>query len=151
VDAIRQGRLVLALAALTATLSACGGEPAASPAPVTSTFITAEASGTPVPLPVPVPTSASPSAPAVDKQITVTVAKKKVTPPTGRVEVAKGSLVRVTVTSDVADELHIHGYDLPVKLPAGAPASIEFRADKTGLFEVETHESHLVLFQLLVR
>ncbi|GAB3824959.1 hypothetical protein [Dactylosporangium cerinum] len=81
----------------------------------------------------------------------VTVAKRKVTPPTGRVEVAKGSLVRITVTSDVADELHVHGYDKTLALPAGTPASIDLRVDKTGLFEVETHSSHLVLFQLVVR
>jgi hypothetical protein len=98
----------------------------------------------------------TPSAPpttiaAVDKEIVVTVAKKKVTPPTGRVEVRRGATVRITVTSDVADDLHVHGYDLRKPLPAGQPASIEFRADRTGLFEVETHDTHLVLFQLVVR
>ncbi|KAB1912136.1 hypothetical protein F8280_33460 [Micromonospora noduli] len=87
----------------------------------------------------------------MDQQITVTIVKKRVDPPTGRVTVSKGQLVRITVTSDVADELHVHGYDLGARLPAGTPGSVEFRADKTGLFEVETHESELVLFQLVVR
>ncbi|RLP99937.1 hypothetical protein EAD98_01495 [Micromonospora sp. CV4] len=87
----------------------------------------------------------------MDRQITVTIAKRRVDPPTGRVTVGKGELVRITVTSDVADELHVHGYDLGARLPAGTPASVEFRAEKTGLFEVETHESELVLFQLVVR
>ncbi|GAB3933721.1 hypothetical protein GCM10027614_05310 [Micromonospora vulcania] len=87
----------------------------------------------------------------MDRQITVTIAKRRVDPPTGRVTVGKGQLVRITVTSDVADELHVHGYDLGARLPAGKAASVEFRADKTGLFEVETHETELVLFQLVVR
>ncbi|MET7947105.1 hypothetical protein [Micromonospora sp. NPDC005324] len=114
----------------------------AAPSSVTPTAPTSTATGTP---------SASASTAAVDQQITVTIAKKRVDPPTGRVTVSKGQLVRITVTSDVADELHVHGYDLGARLPAGTPGSVEFRADKTGLFEVETHESELVLFQLVVR
>ncbi|MGW3603715.1 hypothetical protein [Micromonospora sp. NPDC005161] len=101
-------------------------------------------SGSPTP-------SASASTPAVDRQITVTIAKRRVDPSTGRVTVGKGELVRITVTSDVSDELHVHGYDLGARLPAGTPGSVEFRAEKTGLFEVETHETELVLFQLVVR
>ncbi|MEU5780987.1 hypothetical protein [Micromonospora lupini] len=95
--------------------------------------------------------AATASTPAVDREITVTIAKRRVNPPTGRVTVAKGQLVRITVTSDVADELHVHGYDLGARLPAGTPGSVQFRAEKTGLFEVETHETELVLFQLVVR
>ncbi|MET8465867.1 hypothetical protein, partial [Micromonospora zamorensis] len=95
--------------------------------------------------------SAAASTPAVDREITVTIAKRRVDPPTGRITVGKGELVRITVTSDVSDELHVHGYDLGARLPAGAPGLVEFRADKTGLFEVETHETELVLFQLVVR
>ncbi|MEV4754306.1 hypothetical protein AB0J86_04205 [Micromonospora sp. NPDC049559] len=154
IDALRRGRLALAAATLIATLAACGDEPAGPAAPSagpTSAAATATPAGD-APTPTAAPASPPPAAtPAVDKEITVTVARKKVTPPTGRVQVAKGNLVRVTVTSDVADELHVHGYDLSAKLPAGKPASIEFRTDRTGLFEVETHETHLVLFQLVVR
>ncbi|MEU7590865.1 hypothetical protein AB0A95_31800 [Micromonospora sp. NPDC049230] len=100
----------------------------------------------------PTPTaSPSPSARAADRAIVVTIAKRRISPPTGRITVGKGQLVRITVTSDVSDELHVHGYDLGARLPAGKPGSVEFRADKTGLFEVETHETELVLFQLVVR
>ncbi|WP_433788569.1 hypothetical protein [Actinoplanes sp. CA-252034] len=87
----------------------------------------------------------------VDEEIVATVVDNKVTPPTSRIEVRQGATVRITVTSDVADDLHVHGYDLQTALPAGQPASIDFRADRTGLYEVETHGSHLVLFQLVVR
>ncbi|MCG5455393.1 hypothetical protein PSH03_000266 [Micromonospora sp. PSH03] len=118
------------------------GPTSVAPSSATPTAPTPTATGTP---------SASASTAAVDQQITVTIAKKRVDPPTGRVTVSKGQLVRITVTSDVADELHVHGYDLGARLPAGTPGSVEFRADKTGLFEVETHDSELVLFQLVVR
>ncbi|MET7423246.1 hypothetical protein [Dactylosporangium sp. NPDC005555] len=145
-------------AVLTATvilaLAGCSSSPstsASAPAPAPS-VTTATATGTDAASPTAGAASMPPSpVPTFDKEIVVSVAKRKVTPPTGRVEVAKGNLVRITVTSDVADELHVHGYDKSLALPAGTPASIELRVDRTGLFEVETHSSHLVLFQLVVR
>lgn len=145
----------LAAAALAALLLAgCGQDDDPSVAtPSTVPTSAAPSNATPT-APTPTATStpsASASTTAVDQQITVTIAKKRVDPPTGRVTVRKGQLVRITVTSDVADELHVHGYDLGARLPVGTPGSVEFRADKTGLFEVETHESELVLFQLVVR
>ncbi|SCG53744.1 hypothetical protein [Micromonospora zamorensis] len=149
------GRTTAALAAaLTALLLVgCGQDddpsvatPSAAPTsaapPSATTAPTPTASATP---------SAAASTPAVDREITVTIAKRRVDPPTGRITVGKGELVRITVTSDVSDELHVHGYDLGARLPAGTPGLVEFRADKTGLFEVETHETELVLFQLVVR
>ncbi|MDG6104084.1 hypothetical protein Daura_12405 [Dactylosporangium aurantiacum] len=125
--------------------------PSAAPTPVASPMTSSVASPSATASPVASPAVSVAPSPAVDKEVVVTVAKRKVTPPTGRVEVAKGSLVRITVTSDVADELHVHGYDRSLALPAGAPASLDLRADRTGLFEVETHATHLVLFQLVVR
>ncbi|GGK74578.1 hypothetical protein Sme01_34120 [Sphaerisporangium melleum] len=91
------------------------------------------------------------SAPATVKEIAVTIKGRAVTPPPGRVEVAKGQKVKITVTSDVADEAHVHGYDKGADLQPGTPATIEFVADQTGLFEAETHEQELQLFQLVVR
>lgn len=94
--------------------------------------------------------TAAPSGP-VDRQITVSIVNKKITPPTDRIDVARGAMIRITVTSDVADEMHVHGYDRKAELVPGVPASVQFRADTTGLFEVETHGTGLVLFQLLIR
>ncbi len=74
-----------------------------------------------------------------------------VRPPTHRVEVAEGSVVRLLVTSDTADEIHVHGFEVEQKLRAGKQARIEFTADQTGVFEVETHETGLQLLQLEVR
>ncbi|SCF08868.1 hypothetical protein GA0070607_5387 [Micromonospora coriariae] len=146
--------VVLAVVLVTALLATgCGQDDDPSVAnPSTPPTAAAPGSATTAPTSSGSPTpSPSASTPAVDRQITVTIAKRRIDPPTGRVTVGKGELVQITVTSDVSDELHVHGYDLGARLPAGTPGSVEFRADKTGLFEVETHESELVLFQLVVR
>ncbi len=143
-------RTTVAAACLIAFLTAgCDSPTADDPAPAASTGAASPTAGATSAPASPVSTASAIS--AVDKEVVVSVAKRKVTPPTGRIEVAKGNLVRITVTSDVADELHVHGYDKSLALPAGAPASLELRVDRTGLFEVETHSSHLVLFQLVVR
>ncbi|GGO27024.1 hypothetical protein [Micromonospora parathelypteridis] len=144
----------LAAGVLTALLvTGCGqGDDPSGATPSTAPTSAAPSSAATATAPA---SSASPtpsaSTPAVDREIVVTIAKRRINPPTGRVTVDKGELVRITVTSDVSDELHVHGYDLGARLPAGTPGSVEFRADKTGLFEVETHETELVLFQLVVR
>jgi FtsP/CotA-like multicopper oxidase with cupredoxin domain len=140
-------------------LAACGDDdPApttgatsvAAPAPQVSTENASAASNAPSPAAGPGSAAPSPTQ-AVSKEVSYTIVKRRATPATGRVEVAKGEVVRITVTSDEADTLHVHGYDLELPLTAGAPGSITVKADRTGLFEVETHKSKLVLFQLLVR
>lgn len=67
---------------------------------------------------------------------------------TGRVKVALGTRLRITVTSDVADELHVHGYDLTQELSAGQSGSLEFVADKPGVIEVELERAKLPLTRL---
>lgn len=68
-----------------------------------------------------------------------------------RVEVRQGSAVRLVVTSDTTDEIHLHGYDREAAVGPGREARLEFVADQAGLFEVETHESGTTLVQLVVR
>ncbi|WP_344933870.1 hypothetical protein [Sphaerisporangium flaviroseum] len=96
-------------------------------------------------------TAAGAPAPTAVKEITVTVTGRTVTPPPARIDVAKGQMVRITVTGDVADQAHVHGYDKAADLRPGVPGTIGFVADQSGLFEVETHEQGLQLFQLVVR
>jgi len=82
--------------------------------------------------------------------LALTVAKGKVTGHTGRVKVPLGSRVRITVTSDVADEIHVHLYDLKQELSANQPGSIEFTADKPGVIEVELEKAKLPLTRLAI-
>jgi hypothetical protein len=84
-------------------------------------------------------------------EISVAVTDGMVEPKPRRVEVARDSQVRLIVTSDVDDELHVHGYEVEAELEAGRPTTVELVADQTGIFEVETHETELELLQLEVR
>lgn len=78
------------------------------------------------------------------------VAGGQVTGDTGQVPVTAGEQVTLSITSDVADEVHVHGYDLDAELAAGAPAELTFDATIPGVFEVELHESGTVLLTLQV-
>jgi hypothetical protein len=62
----------------------------------------------------------------------------------------EGEQVALRVRSDVADELHVHGYDLGTPLPAGEEVVLRFVASKAGRFEVELHGAHRELGALEV-
>ncbi|MFD7612455.1 hypothetical protein [Streptomyces sp. NPDC059828] len=85
------------------------------------------------------------------RTIRISVTGNKVSPAPRRVEVAKGTRVTLVVTSDQADELHVHGFDITAELTPERTQKLSFVAVRTGLFAVETHESELVLIQLVVR
>ena len=62
-----------------------------------------------------------------------------------------GEEIRLLFRSDVAEEVHIHGYDKYVDVPAGGTARARFKADAEGVFEVESHGSGELLAKLEVR
>ncbi len=66
------------------------------------------------------------------------------------VSVGVGTEVSLEVTSDTADRIHVHGYDLYEEVPAGGSATVEFTADIPGVFEVELEDNHLLLLELTV-
>jgi hypothetical protein len=68
-----------------------------------------------------------------------------------RDSVARGRTVVMTVTSDVADHVHVHGYDLMADVAPGAPATIRFTADAPGRFEIELEDSGVQIAELEVR
>jgi hypothetical protein len=49
----------------------------------------------------------------------------------------KGDQVRFRIDSDVADEIHVHGYDFHKQVPAGGSVTFAFPAKIDGLFVVE--------------
>jgi plastocyanin len=83
--------------------------------------------------------------------INVTIANGKVNPSGASYEVSKGSTVTIVVTSDAADTIHVHGYDIEKDVVAGTPLTITFTADQTGSFEVETHVVEATIATLNVR
>jgi hypothetical protein len=48
-----------------------------------------------------------------------------------------GDEIRFEVSSDVVDEVHVHGYDLMEEVPAEGTVSFDFPAEIEGIFEVE--------------
>ena len=97
----------------------------------------------------PVSPSPPPAAPA-RRVIDVMVAGGTVTGVGSRVPAKLGERLEVRVTSDVAEQVHVHGYDLTADVAAGGVASIEVDATIPGGFEVELEKSHKTLFQLRV-
>ncbi|TFV78278.1 hypothetical protein E4P39_03370 [Blastococcus sp. CT_GayMR19] len=135
-------RTSLLTAGVVLALSGCAGtdESPASPSPGTSATESSVPESS---------TSAAPTTPA-GQRIVVTVTGGQVTGDTGRVPVAAGEQVTLVVTSDVADELHLHGYDLRTALTPGTPAELSFEATVPGVFEVELHDAGTVLLSLQV-
>lgn len=88
---------------------------------------------------------------AIDHVIDITVAGGRITPPPERMSVNLGDTVLVGVTSDVADEVHLHGYDISSDVDAGHDAEILFEATIPGIFEVELESAQLKLIDLTVR
>ena len=67
-----------------------------------------------------------------------------------RFEVVMGEVVEITVLTDVADEVHVHGYDLTFPTEPGVPTLVTFTADAQGIFEVELEAAEIPLFELVV-
>ena len=80
------------------------------------------------------------------KTVTVPAAEKIVVKngkPVGgvkEIEFDSGDRVRFSVTSDVADEIHVHGYDKTEDVPANGTVRFSFPADIEGVFEIELEQ-----------
>ena len=59
--------------------------------------------------------------------------------------------VTLVVSSDIADEVHLHGYDLMADAAPGEKARIAFVATIPGRFEVELEDRALQIGELEVR
>ena len=94
--------------------------------------------------------AASPTTSAQGRRIEVAVTGGYITGDTGRVVVAADEHVTLVITSDVTDEVHVHGYDVTTELTPGEPAELSFAATVPGVFEVELHEAGTVLLSLQV-
>jgi FtsP/CotA-like multicopper oxidase with cupredoxin domain len=64
--------------------------------------------------------------------------------------VKKGDQIRFTVNSDVADEVHLHGYDIGKDVKAGGSVSFDVPATIEGVFEAELEDSKTQILDLKV-
>jgi hypothetical protein len=67
------------------------------------------------------------------------------------VSIPKGTDVTIELTDPNADqEYHLHGYDVEVAAAKGATGKIQFVADQTGQFDVESHDTETVLLVIVI-
>ena len=124
--------------ALGLALAGCGGEEesVASTEATTTTTTTTETT-------TEAPTQA-------DNTVRVVVRDGRVEGGIQRVTVKKGDRVVLVVRSDVADEVHVHGYDVTKDVEAGGTVRIRFQATIPGRFEVELEDLGLQVADLTV-
>jgi hypothetical protein len=148
--ALRRRATVAMLAAVAAlTLVACGddGSPQATGTTTTTTALAATTATT-----VGTSTSGRPTTTADPTPvIEVRVAGGKVQGGVRRERVRSGETVVLRVIADVADHVHLHGYDIMADVGPGKPAQIRFTADVPGVFEVELEDRKQPLLMLEVR
>jgi hypothetical protein len=100
----------------------------------------------------PAPSAVPPAvAPDGTQRIEVDYAAGAVTGGVLRYGVPLGSTVELVVASDVADEVHLHGYDRRSFVTAGASTTIRLVADLPGVFEAELEQRAVPLAELQVR
>jgi len=114
-----------------------------------------EASNPPPPPPPPAETTvttAPPPPPPPPQVARVNIVVRGGQPVGGirRVTVAKNRRVILTVRADVADHVHLHGYDVMRDIAPGRPGRIDFRATIPGRFEVELEDAGLQIADLTV-
>lgn len=132
--------LLVATLAVVGVLGGCGREPESGVGTAPGSNLATKAPDRSAPAPVG-PTTHT---------ISITIRGGQATGDTGRVTVPLGTPVTLSVTSDVADEIHVRGYDRKAKIPAGGTVSVSFTAISPGVFDVELEQSKLQMLQLQV-
>lgn len=135
-QATRRTTVLLVSAALltgSLALASCGGDDdeASGTTTETTTQTTSETTTT--------TTTQTTTEPEVEKPTVVRVTVVGGAPQGGivRATVDQGDRVRLVVTSDVADEIHLHCYDISRDVAAGGTVTLAFRATIPGRCEAE--------------
>jgi len=97
-------------------------------------------------------TAATTTAPAAPQAVRISVSVPGDKAPTVKhFTVQQGSQVVFVVTSVLADEVHLHGYDLSADVAPGKPATIRFKATAPGRFEAELESRSIPIAEIEVR
>lgn len=145
-------RAAALVAAASLLVAACGDdEPdtTAEPAEQTTTTTTQASPGADPDGAADTTTSSTAPAPQADQVIEVAVRAGEVVGG-GRHDVALGDTVAIVISSDVADEVHVHGYDVSAHLDPGASTTVLVEASLPGVWEVELHDLGSLLLELAV-
>jgi heme/copper-type cytochrome/quinol oxidase subunit 2 len=96
------------------------------------------------------PTASKPAKPAPPPVTQIKVEGGKPVGGIKEIDVNKGDQVRFVVTSDVGDEIHVHGYDFMKDVKPGGKVSFSFPAKIDGEFEVELESRAEQIAKLVV-
>lgn len=145
--ALPAAAVAVTVAVAVTGLTGCGDDDPAGRATPSASASTAPASAT--------PTTSSPGLPSASadpaRVIVVAVMGGKVSNGLdSRQRVEVGKTVRLQVSSDERDEVHVHGYDLEVPVGPGLPGTVQFEATLPGQWAVELHDAGTELFTLVV-
>ena len=64
--------------------------------------------------------------------------------------VTQGDQANIVVDTDQPHPIHIHGYDILKQAAPGKPAEFKFKADRTGVYEMEIEDTSTQIGKLTV-
>ncbi len=133
--------VVLALGVVLATRSDEADAPTGSAEVTTTETVTAEAGAPPAATTTESPDPVAAPAPKPDPVPTVAFAGGKPKGGVQKLEFKKGDDVEFKVTSDVGEEIHVHGFDIKKDIEPGKSVTFAFPAKFDGKYEVEMEGS----------
>jgi hypothetical protein len=67
-----------------------------------------------------------------------------------KLEYSAGEQVEFKVKSNTATKVHVHGYEIEKKVPAGGTVTVSFPGELEGIYEVEVHPAEEQIAELRV-
>ena len=125
-------------------LASCGSDDGESAATTTEATTTSETTTTTT------TTETTPPPPPGPTEIRIVVVDGAPKGGIVREKVEKNDRVVLVVRSDVADHVHLHGYDVMRDVAPGKPARLPFKATIPGVFEVELEDRGLQIADITV-
>ena len=135
---------MLALFGAGFLLASCGGDDGESAGTTTETTTTSETTTTTT------MTATTPPPPPGPTEIRIVVVDGAPKGGIVREKVEKNDRVVLIVRSDVADHIHLHGYDIMRDVAPGKPARLPFKATIPGRFEVELEDRGVQIADITV-
>jgi hypothetical protein len=89
--------------------------------------------------------SAQGATPPQRQSLNVVVTKGQLSDGTKVIKMTKGDELLLNVTSDMEDELHVHGLDLRARVLPGKTTSLLIQGARTGRFPIELHHANVTI------
>jgi hypothetical protein len=143
--------LVIASAGLVLAFFAARGDDDKADKPASTQSVAQPAPGataTAPPAELETDTAPAEGLPADENVPVVRIAGGKPEGGVAKLEFTKGQRIRFDVESDVADEVHVHGYDVAKPVKAGGKVRFSFDGKIDGRFEVELEGRGIQIAQL---